>query len=221
MSLKLLMVLSSSFLVFASCSAGTTQTPANSSQTDVKTSSPLTISASPANPQVVRPASDAAAKPQVDACALLTSKEIESVQGEAIKETKLTGHSADGFSLSQCFFTLPTFTNSVSLQVTQMGEGAGANDPREFWRDTFHEEKRTEKDKDRDKKGGEDEEERQTPQKVPGIGDEAYWTGSRVGGSLYVLKGNSYLRIGIGGSSDQATKLRKLKALAEKAIARL
>jgi hypothetical protein len=224
MSLKLTIVLFSSFLVFAGCSAGTTQTPVNSPQTAVECSTPLSTSASPTTQQGIPPATAdaAAAKPRVDACALLTSKEIEAVQGESVKETKLSGQSAGGLSVSQCFFTLPTFTNSVSLQVTQRGEGAGGKDPKEFWRDTFHEEKRTEKDTDRDKKQGEEEEEGQSrPQKVQGIGDEAYWTGSRVGGALHVLKGNSYIRIGIGGPSDQATKIKKSKALAEKAIARL
>jgi hypothetical protein len=224
MSLKLTIVLFSAFLMFASCSAGTTQSTANRSQTAVETSTPISASASPTNqPGIPLATADAsAAKPRVDACALLTSREIEAVQGEAVKETKLSGQSAGGFSLSQCFFTLPTFTNSVSLQVTQMGEGAGAKHPKEFWRDTFHGEKRTEKNNDRDKKRGEEEDEEQTrPQKVLGIGDEAYWTGSRVGGALHVLKGNSYIRIGLGGPSDQATKIKKSKALAEKAIARL
>jgi hypothetical protein len=107
-------------------------------------------------------------KPRVDACALLTSKEIESVQGEAVKETKLTGQSTGGFSVSQCFFTLPTFTNSVSLLVAQKGEGAGANDPKDFWRDTFHEAKAGKNDKDRDKKKGEENEPVVPPQKIPG-----------------------------------------------------
>jgi hypothetical protein len=176
------------------------------------------------------PAEAAETKPALDACALLTSKEIESVQGEATKETKLTGQSTGGFSISQCFFTLPTFTNSVSLLVAQRGDGAGAHDPKEFWRDTFHEdkEKEREKEKDRDRKGDrdkkraeEEEEEGAPPEKIAGIGDEAYWTGSRVGGALYVLKGNAYVRISIGGPADQATKIKKSKALAQKALARL
>jgi hypothetical protein len=222
MNVKITIVLFSSFL-FAGCSAGTTQTPASSSKIAAETSTPLSTLARPAQQGISPATADAAAaKPPVDACALLTSREIESVQGEAIKETKLTGQSAGGFSLSQCFFTLPTFTNSVSLQVTQKGQGIGANDPKEFWRDTFHQEKRTEKDDDTDRKRGEEEEERQTrPQKVSGIGDEAYWTGSRVGGALFVLKGNSYVRIGIGGPWDQATKIKKSKALAAKVITRL
>jgi hypothetical protein len=158
---------------------------------------------------------------------LLTNKEIESVQGEATKETKLSGQATGGFSLSQCFYTLPTFTNSVSLLVAQRGEGAGAHDPKEFWRDTFHEDRAGQKNKDRDrekernKDRGEKEEEGAPPLKVTGVGDEAYWTGSRVGGALYVLKGNSYLRISIGGPADQAAKIKKSKALAQKAMARL
>jgi hypothetical protein len=45
--------------------------------------------------------------------------------------------------------------------------------------------------------------------------------GSRIGGALYVLKGNAYLRISIGGPSDQADKIKKSKTLAQKALARL
>jgi hypothetical protein len=227
MRFKLLLVLFSSLLVIAGCSKST-QPPVNGAQSVVETSSPLSASPSPASLAGTTPATEAAAtKPSLDACALLTSKEIESVQGEPVKETKLTGQSTGGFSISQCFFTLPTFTNSVSLLVAQKGEGAGANDPKEFWRDTFHEDKGKEKDKDRDRKGdhdkkrGEEEEEGAPPQKITGIGDEAYWTGSRVGGAIYVLKRNAYVRISIGGPADQATKIKKSKALAQKAIARL
>ena len=229
MRFKLTVVLFASLLVFTGCSKST-QPPANGSQSSSETPSPLALSASPANSVVTTtlPAEAPETKPKLDACALLTSKEIEAVQGEAIKETKLTGQSTGGFSISQCFFTLPTFTNSVSLLVAQKGEGAGANDPKDFWRDTFRGEKGKDKDKDHDreagrdkKKGEEDEEEAAPPQKIAGIGDEAYWTGSRVGGALYVLKGNEYVRISVGGPADQAAKIKKSKALAQKAIARL
>jgi hypothetical protein len=123
--------------------------------------------------------------------------------------------------MSQCFFTLPTFTNSISLLVSQKGDGSGANDPREFFRERFHEKSKGEKERERDKKKGEEEDEGAPPQKVAGIGEEAYWTGSRVGGALYVLKGTSYVRISIGGAGTQDVKIKKTKALAAKAIARL
>jgi len=215
-------------LALAGCSGTKTQPAVNAPQTAVTspipaatagdvTSVPSSATNSPA------PANATTVKPKIDACALLTSKEIEGVQGEALKETKLSGQATGGFSMSQCFFTLPTFTNSVSLLVAQKGEGSDAKDPKEFFRERF-EEKRTgesERDRERDKKKGEAEEEGTPPQKISGIGDEAYWTGSRVGGALYVLKGNTYMRISIGGPAEQAAKIRKTKALAAKVLARL
>jgi hypothetical protein len=223
MRFDLLTLLLSSTLAIAGCSKTAPQPSASGQQVAVETQSSPTTPATPAGPST--PAAATAVKPKVDACALLTSKEVESVQGEAIKETKLSGQSAGGYSMSQCFFTLPTLTNSISLLVAQKGEGAGANDPRDFWRNTFHEkagEKGRERERERDKKKGEEEEEEGAPpQKVTGIGDEAYWTGSSVGGALYVLKGNSYIRLSIGGAAKQATRIKKSKALAAKAISRL
>ena len=154
-------------------------------------------------------------KPKLDACAMLTSQEIESIQGEKLKDTKLSETSADGLNVSQCFFTLPTFTNSISLVVTQRADGAGARDPRQFWKDTFHRDKEPEKDR------GEEEGESRPPQKISGIGDEAFWMTSPAAGILYVLKGSSFIRISIGGREDQQTRIKKSKALAQKVIDRL
>src|SRR6266511_439746 len=128
---KLVIILLSSSLAIAGCSSSTTPPPANGSQTAVEVAQPSSSTAN--QPSSPAPAAAVAVKPKVDACALLSSKEIESVQGEAIKETKLTGQSTGGFSVSQCFFTLPNFTNSISLLVAQKGGGSGANDPKEFW----------------------------------------------------------------------------------------
>src|ERR1044071_4782611 len=100
---------------------------------------------------------------KVDACAMLTSQEIESVQGETLKDTKLSESSADGLNVSQCFFTLPTFTNSISLVVTQRAEGAGARDPREFWKENFHDDKERTKDGDRKTDRGKEEGEESRP----------------------------------------------------------
>jgi hypothetical protein len=222
MRFKLSLLLLCLTLAIAGCSQTTSQPSANAPQ--AVATSPSAASSSPvANTASPAPAVPAQAK--IDACALLTSKEIEAVQGQPLKETKLSGQSTGGFSMSQCFFTLPTFTSSISLLVAQKGEGSSAQDPREFFRERFHEktkgEKERERERDKKKAGEEEEEEGSPPQKVTGIGDEAYWTGSRVGGALYVLKGHSYVRISIGGPADQATKIKKTKALAAKAVARL
>jgi hypothetical protein len=174
-----------------------------------------TAAPSPAN----QPESNVA---KIDACTLLTSKEIESVQGDPLKETKPSRMSGRGVALSQCFFTLPTFANSISLTVTQRGDGSGARDPKQFWDETFHREKDSEKARNNDKeKGREEEGKAAAPEKIEGIGDEAFWLANRVGGALYVLKGNTSIRVSVGGSDDQATKIKKSKALAEMVLKRL
>lgn len=226
------------FVAFGACKTST-QSPANTSsgtsETSTAQSSPgqITSTGSPSAAQAAT-----AVKPKVDACAMLDSKEIQTVQGEPVKETKLSGQAGGGLLISQCFFTLPTFSNSISLLVAQKGDGPDAKDPGEFWRETFQkssgdekerererEREREKKDRDKDKKTGgrseEETEEMTPPQKVAGVGDDAFWIGSRVGGALYVLKGNAYLRISIGGSGDQTNRIAKSKTLAQKVIARL
>jgi hypothetical protein len=143
------------------------------------------------------------------ACTLLTKEEIQAVQGETFKDTKPSHKLAAGLSVSQCYFELPTAANSVVLTVTRKAEGG--RDPSQGWQDMFHREKESEK---RDEKGAE-------PQKIDGLGEEAFWTGTRIGGALFVLKSNCYIRISVGGAGDQAQKIEKSKTLAESILKRL
>jgi len=53
------------------------------------------------------------------------------------------------------------------------------------------------------------------------LGDEAYWVSNRFGGVLYVLKGDVFISVGIGGTDDEDTKLKKAKVLAQKALQQL
>jgi hypothetical protein len=194
------------FAVAGCRSDNATQPPVNSQppavEKDISMSSPA-----PQPSQTVAPASTAVAKPKLDACALLTSQEIEAVQREAVKETKLTGQNSGGFNVSQCFFTLPTFTNSISLMVAHKGEGTDAREPRDFWSSTFHDTTKKKKDAG-------------PAQKISGLGDEAFWMGNQVAGAIYVLKDDAYLRLSIGGPANEASK-KRLRTLAQKAIARL
>jgi hypothetical protein len=235
-----------SLLIVSGCSRSAIQQPAvvgTSSVPSVSLPSALSQASESSQPA----ASEAlAAKPRIDACALLTSKEVKAVQGEELKEAKSAAQSAGGFAISQCFFTLPTFSNSISLMVAEKGNGPDATEPEEFWRERFHEDMDQHDDKDRarerekdrarerekdkgservaqhDQKRGEaEEEEGAPPQKISGVGDEAYWVGNRIGGALYVLKGDAYLRISIGGPLDQTGKIRKSRVLAKNALARL
>ena len=151
--------------------------------------------------------------PAIDACALLTSKEIESVQGEPIKETKPSGQSDGGLTVSQCYFALPTFVNSISLRVVRKSDGPGGRDPKQVWEETFAPDKLQEMERGGEKK-------KMPPQKIEGLGDAAFWMGSPAGG-LYARKGNSYIRISIGGGHDQETKIKKTKDLAQMVLNRL
>jgi hypothetical protein len=150
------------------------------------------------------------AAPDPYACTLLTKEEIQAVQGEAFKNTKPSGKVSAGLTVSQCYFELPTAANSVVLTVTRKADGG--REPSQGWQDLFHSERRSEREEERGEKG---------PQKIDGLGEEAFWTGTRVGGALFVLKGNCYIRISVGGAGDPAQKIEKSKTLAESVLKRL
>jgi len=60
----------------------------------------------------------AASSTPAEACALLTSAEIEAVLGESVKERKPGTRATGGLLTSQCFFGTST-ARSVSLTVTR------------------------------------------------------------------------------------------------------
>jgi hypothetical protein len=167
-----------------------------------------------------------------DPCSLLTRAEIESVQGEEVRETKTSPGNSPRMAVSQCFYQTATPVKSVSLEVTQRLSGQpGALSPREFWEERFERdehdkerergrEKKREADKS-DARAVEEEEEGPPPRRVAGVGDEAFWVGSPIMGALYVLKGNSIIRISVGGVANQNTRLEKSKTLAQAALQRL
>jgi hypothetical protein len=143
----------------------------------------------------------------VDACGLLTAEEIEAVQRERPQLSKPSTQPGADLAVRQCFYQLPTFSKSVSLEVTT-GPSAKA-----YWRKAFHAKRTREKD--------EEEEAKEKPERVRGLGEEAYWTGSVRLGGLYVLKKGSILRLSIGGAETKGAKLKKLRALARSVLKRL
>ena len=155
------------------------------------------------------------------------SDDIKSVQGEAYKDAQRSDRQDGDFIVAQCYFALPTTANSVVLNVTTAREGASTN-PRKFWESTFthSSEAPRERDKEKDKaKSGEkreaEEEEAPKPEKIAGLGEDAYWLASRVGGALYVLKGDEFFRISVGGAGDAKSKLNKSKTLAQRVLKKL
>lgn len=165
-----------------------------------------------------------------DVCGLIKNDEIQTIQGSPIKETKSSGHSNAGFQTAQCFYLAEEFSSSVSLSVTRTDPNSpGKASLKEFWEQTFgrHAAEEKEGKGDKEKKESlreqrrEREEEGRPLQKIAGIGEEAYWSGSRVGGALYVLKKNAFVRVSVGGPDPNDKKIEKSKALAQKAIDRL
>jgi hypothetical protein len=89
--------------------------------------------------------------------------------------------------------------------------------PKDFWKEKFDpyedEEPRTNR--------GDEKEQGAPSKKISGLGDEAYWVSNRFGSVLYILKGDAFISIDIGGPDNEETKLEKSKALAQKALQRL
>ncbi len=174
-----------------------------------------------------RAAKDTRSAKKIDVCALLTSAEMEAVQGEPVKETKPSVQQSGSFLMSQCFFRTATFTKSVSLALAAPDPAKpSALTPREFWRKQFHppepvEEEKPVAGKAPKKAEVEREEQLRKPRPIDGLGEEAYWVGNPISGALYVLKGNSFLRISVGGVREESARIEKSKALARAALKRL
>jgi hypothetical protein len=163
----------------------------------------------------------------VSACALLASKEIDAVQGEPVKETISNLQLTEGMNLLQCVFHTPTPAKSVSLEVATVNHSnSSAATPRKFWRNQFHASDLREKELPTDAKPAkglmiEPQNEERKPRRIDGVGEEAYWVGNRVTGILYVLQGDVFLRLSVGGIREESARLEKSKALARAAIRRL
>ena len=169
---------------------------------------------------------------KIDACTLLSADDLKGVQGEVYKDAQRSDRLDGDFIVAQCYYALPTMANSVVLNVTTAKDESGARTPKAFWEQTFggNEEKEREgKEKQKDKnksqpaERGEEREAKEAapPEPVKGLGDEAFWVASPVGGAIYVLKNDIFFRISVGGAGDQKTKLNKSKLLAQKVLTKL
>jgi hypothetical protein len=153
-----------------------------------------------------------------DACSLVSKEEVELVQHASVKDAKSSERSDGTFRISQCLYAAAEFSKSVNLAFIQVDPNQQSKrGPKDFWKEKFdpykNEEPRT---STRD-----ESEEGPAPKKIVGLGDEAYWVPNRFGGILYVLKGDAFISIGIGGTDGEEAKLEKSKVLAQKALQRL
>jgi hypothetical protein len=172
-------------------------------------------------------AANGASAAKTDVCALLTSAEIQAVQGEPVLESIPSAQPSGGFLMSQCYFRTATSVKSVSLALATPDPAKPTGlTPREYWRKQFHppepvEEEKPVAGKAPKKAEVEREEELRKPRPIDGLGEEAYWVGNPISGALYVLKGNSFLRISVGGVREESARMEKSKALAHSALMRL
>jgi hypothetical protein len=170
-------------------------------------------------------------KSKIDVCNLLTSEDLKALQGESYQDAQRSDRIDGDFVGAQCYYAMPTTVNSVVVNVTTARDEAGAPNPKAFWEKTFgvdeekeraakgEREREKEKPKEREREG--EEKEGLPPERVKGLGDEAFWVGSAVGGALYVLKNDLFFRVSVGGGGDQKSKLNKSKTLADKILRKL
>jgi len=177
-----------------------------------------------------KPASTAS---PIDACSLLTSAEVQAVQGEAVSATKGNVQNNGSFDVYQCFYGAPTFSRSVALEVIRQKQKPEAMNLRNFWDEKFHR-AYAEADEEEAEHAGKDtkpanrpaareEKEKEGPKLRPvsGVGEQAYWSGTGITAALYVLHGEHILRISIGGPEDDNVKINKAKVLAQDALRRM
>ena len=159
-----------------------------------------------------------------DACSLISKEEVESIQEAPMNETKSNERSDGVFRVSQCFYSAAEFSKSVSLALIQKDPNQrDKRSPKEFWKEKFGPYNAREKERDgkAQTKARQEKEEGTPPKKISGLGDDAYWASNRFGGILYVLKGDAFISISLGGTDDERIKMDKSKVLAQKALQRL
>ncbi|HEX6183589.1 MAG TPA: hypothetical protein VFZ44_06730 [Pyrinomonadaceae bacterium] len=194
------------------------------------------------------PAAAAPALPRSTTCALISDEELKEAQGEAPADAQGSEHSAEGLSMSQCLYRLPTFDKSVNLEVVSAPAGAPAGALKEYWRKRFHpdaiearellrqraeearlareEELKREREAGQVREGGRRkknrEEEHWRPERVNGVGDEAFWSGNQKMWTLAVLRRDRVVRVTLtGGFDNRDENLKKATALARSALKRL
>jgi len=161
-----------------------------------------------------------------DACILLTAAEIEAIQGEAVKKAEASVQPNGEMLISGCLFRTTNFAKSVSVALaTPSSAKPSALTPRKFWLRQFHAPD-VEEDKMRaaGKKGKpepEGEEETRKPRRIEGLGEDAYWVGTPIAGALYVLQGDNFVRISVGGVGEESARIEKSKVLARAVVKRL
>jgi len=167
---------------------------------------------------------NASAREKIDVCKLLSSAEVEAVQGEPVKGAKAGAQPSGAMLMSQCVFHTSTSAKSVNVALATPRRAGGSRlAPREFWQRQFHSTEVREKETRVAGKESapERDEEGSKARPIGGLGEEAYWVGNPVAGALYVLQGDAFVRISVGGVREESARIEKSKALARAIMKRL
>ena len=163
------------------------------------------------------------AQKNFDVCNLLTTADIESVQGAHVEEAKRNAQPASGLLISQCLFRTTSPVKSVSISLA----ASASQSPKDYWRKQFHSSSDHEKSSKtnlrakKEDKQADDPEEGSKPRAISGVGDEAYWVGGPISGALYVLRGNNFIRVSVGGVRAVPERIEKSLRLARIALTRM
>ena len=153
-----------------------------------------------------------------DACSLVSDADVRTSLGVTVKERRPGTQQAQGLLLSQCYLGTGT-ARSVSIAIAGSTRSGGKIvTPRAIWHDQFH--RRDKRDPEL-QPGDREQEGESKARPITGVGDEAFWSGTRVAGALYVLRGNTFIRLSVGGISDEKERIEKTRQLAVTALTRL
>ena len=141
-----------------------------------------------------------------NACQVLSSRDVAAVQGARPKSTKLKETGTRDLQVSQCFYALPRLSDSVSVDVMR-------GNTRAFWKKHFPDEQLASTKPRHEREAH--------AVRVAGVGDNAVWSGNGLAGALYVMKGETIVRVSVGGAAPQEQKIERAKKLAERALRRL
>jgi hypothetical protein len=145
-----------------------------------------------------------------DACSLVSKEEVESVQQTPVNDAKGSERSDGTFKISQCVYTAAEFSKSVNLALTQADPNEPAKrSPKDFWKEKFD----PYEDEEPKANRGDKKQQSATSKTITNLGDQAFWVSNRFGGTLYVLKGDAFISVALGGTDDEDIKLKKSKAL--------
>jgi len=151
----------------------------------------------------------AAAESLPDPCKLLTISDVEQAQGNVYLDTAKSVKTSGGVTVAQCYFRLAEESRSVTLELTR---AASAHATHELWEKQFESKEKEKHEEGESETHGID---------VKGVGEDAIWTGNRVSGALYVLSGDTILRISLGGIGTQELKVERAKMLARRVLPKL